>query len=126
MTTTVLTAQIPERELAIAAFTLRMTDCSRAEISKAFILAELEGYTPDQAREAVLAQRRSPQFSSPVDTHTLSVRVPDDWATRARDRYPDMTPSQFFRYCCHRLTESPDEARKRALYRIGRIPKQAA
>jgi hypothetical protein len=115
-----LSAQMPEREILLAAIKLKMLDFSIAQISKAILLCELEGYTPRQAKQAVVEASRLAEDKE--DMGIISVGVPVEWVEKAKRDYPDLSLSQFFRYCTHKLTESPETARERAIYRRGWEP----
>ncbi len=120
MATKQLSAQIPDRELAIAAWALGMTDCSHSEIGKAIVLTAA-GYTREEAKAMALSLRNTVRM-----TEAKSVRsfyVPEQWLKAAMDHEEtpkDLSPSERFRYWCARLTESRQEAIERAKVLQGR------
>jgi len=101
-----------KRELYIASIELDMVGCPIYEIGKAVILCELKGYTPEQAKEEVLSARKT--VTKDQDKSIMSISVPDEWVRDAKEKHPDLSLSQYFRYCTHKLTEDPDDARERA------------
>ncbi len=120
MATKRLSAQIPDREIAIAAWALKMTDCTISEIGKAVVLTAA-GYTPQEAKAEVLSLRKTVQMT---DANVIrNFLVPDAWLEAAMDHEEtpkDLSPSERFRYWCARLTESRQEAIERAKVLQGR------
>ena len=124
MATKRLSAQIPDRELGLAAWALQMTDCSTSEVGKAIILTAA-GYSREEAKAAVLALRSTVQMSDA--NNVRGFYVPEQWLQAAMDSEEtpqELSPSERFRFWCARLTESPEEAIERARVRQGRPPKR--
>jgi hypothetical protein len=108
-----MAAQLPARELLLAAQELDMVGCSKAEVAKAVLICTLDNCSPDEARERVLGKRNVP--SRDKEKTIFSVGVPVEWHEKARREFPDLTLSQFFRYCFYRVTEGDDDAIARAV-----------
>lgn len=120
-----LSVQIPDRELAIAAWALQMTDCTRNEIGNAIILTGA-GLSRERAKSEVLSHRTSVQLTdgNTVRSFYISEQRLND-AMDNEDTPQDLSPSERFRYWCHRLTEDPSEALQRARVPQGRPRKVA-
>jgi hypothetical protein len=118
-----LAAQIPVRELAIAAYELGMTDASKAEIAKACILVRA-GRSPAQAKAEVLALRKPVEMSA--ENRVFSVKVPKHWLDEAIGNTPGLSMSELFRYSVARISESHEDALMRAKRTRGRPRKQIA
>lgn len=105
-----LSAQIAERELIIAAYKANeagLKDATKAEIVKfSFLVAA--GYQPQRAADMVLELRNRP--NSLDGKSVLSVKIPEEWAETAETNLPGLSQSQLFRYCILRLSTSHEEA----------------
>jgi hypothetical protein len=108
----VLAARISVKDIGIAAYALRMTDASKAEVAKCCILIQA-GYDPEDAKREVLAMR-NPITELTDDKDVFSIKIPEHWADEAQKRLPDLTPSQMFRYSVFRIAENHREALARA------------
>lgn len=129
MAAKVLAARISVKDLGIAAYALGMTDASKAEIAKCCILIQA-GYKPEDAKREVLATRK-PITELTDDKDVFSIKVPEQWAEKAQERLPDLTPSQLFRYSVFRIADSHKEALARATeprqgWPLGKPRKEAA
>jgi hypothetical protein len=122
MPTKTLSAKLPPREFAIAAWQAGMVDATKAEILS-YSLLRLAGKTHEQAKALIIARRDTAQFSEDTGDTQMSVRVPVEWLSQAIRKHPDMSPATLFRYSLMRLTEADDRAMERAIRKRG--PKAA-
>ncbi len=106
-----LAAQIPPRELAIAAITAGLRDWANSEIAKYCILRGI-GYADQDAKDMILSLRKV--ASGDTDAKVIGVWVPEAWLDLARQKYPDLTPSELFRYSVARVSEPHEDALQRA------------
>lgn len=125
MTTRQLAAQIPVRDIAVAAYILDMKDASKAEVAKCCILIQA-GYSPEDAKSEVLAMRKPVTLSADNtgESKVFGVMVPEHWLEKAIERHPGLTPSELFRYSLLRITESHEDALSQAKRSQGRPRKQ--
>lgn len=121
MATTVLSAHLPKRELAIAAFEAGMVDATRTEIVKYSIL-RLAGYSHDDAKKLALSHRTTVEYSD--DNQKVSVRMPEEWVEIAMAKYPEFSKSTLFRYSLIRLTSDHAESIRYATRKRGRKSSQ--
>jgi len=92
---TVLSSQIPDRELARAASQAGLTDAGRSQVARYCVL-RLAGYSHEDARTGALGNGKpAPDGEEDRD---ISVRMPEHWVRQAREKYPDLTPAELLRY----------------------------
>src|SRR5215469_15992159 len=118
-----LAAEIPVKDIAVAAYVLDMKDASKAEVAKCCILIQA-GYSPENAKREVLAMRKPVTLGAENihDRKVFGVMVPETWLAKAQENHPDLYPSELFRYALLRITESHENALRQAKRRRGWEP----
>ena len=120
METVILTARLPRRELALAAFSAGMVDCTVAEISRYAIL-RLSGIDHESAKTEATASRKPVKSLAHDMTETVDVPVSAQVSKEAleaiKSKLPDASPSTIYRYALIALSHDDSDAALEAAQR---------